>query len=129
MTDADEENGCLIYEERSHARASGSIARPTRQRNPVSIPDEWIDATRAVAVPAKRGDVLIHLPLTKHGSLPNTSDRVRWSFDLRYHPVGQPTGRPMFPGFVARSRQHPETELPDHVAWKAPLGGGAYDGS
>jgi hypothetical protein len=23
----------------------------------------------------------------------------------------------MFPGFVARSRQHPETELGDHVAW------------
>ena len=24
----------------------------------------------------------------------------------------------MFPGFVARSREHPETELPDPVAWK-----------
>jgi len=120
MTDADEENGCLIYEERSHRSGLGFHC-PVDAGNAkyrASIPDEWIDMSRAIPVPAKRGDILIHLPLTKHGSLSNTSNRIRWSFDLRYHPVGQPTGRPMFPGFVARSRQHPETELPDHVAWR-----------
>ncbi len=120
MTDADEENGCLIYEPRSHRNGLG-LHCPVDAPNPkyrVSIPDEWIDNERAIPVPVKRGDVLVHLPLTKHGSLMNTSDRIRWSFDLRYHPVGQPTGRPMFPGFVARSGQHPETELQDHRAWK-----------
>jgi hypothetical protein len=117
MTDAAEENGCLIYEERSHREGLGFHGPVDAKRYAVSIPDEWIDETRAVAVPVKRGDLLLHLPLTKHGSLANTSDRIRWSFDLRYHPIGQPTGRPMFPGFIARSRQHPETELPDHVAW------------
>jgi phytanoyl-CoA hydroxylase len=121
ITDADEDNGCLIYEQRSHRDGLGFHC-PKDAPNPryaVSIPDEWIDETRSLPVPAKRGDVLIHLPLTKHGSLTNTSDRIRWSFDLRYHPIGQPTGRPMFPGFVARSRQHPETELHDPLAWKA----------
>jgi len=119
MTDADETNGCLIYEQRSHQEGLGFHCPADAARYPVGIPDEWIDAARAIAVPAERGDVLIHLPLTKHGSLSNTSDRIRWSFDLRYHPVGQPTGRPMFPGFVARSREHPDAVLSDPVAWKA----------
>ena len=119
ITDADEENGCLVYEERSHRSGLGFHCPVGAAKYAVAIPDEWIDQSRAVPVPAKRGDVLIHLPLTKHGSLDNRSDRVRWSFDLRYHPVGQATGRPMFPGFVARSRRHPEIELTDHLAWRA----------
>jgi len=120
MTDADEENGCLVYEQRSHREGLGfhCPADAANAKFAVAIPDEWIDQKRSVPVPARRGDLLIHLPLTKHGSLTNTSDRIRWSFDLRYHPIGQPTGRPMFPGFVARSRTRPETELRDHVAWK-----------
>ena len=57
--------------------------------------------------------------LTVHASFSNNSDEVRWSFDLRYNPTGQPTGRSHFPGFVARSRQHPETELRDAAAWES----------
>ena len=41
------------------------------------------------------------------------------SFDLRYHPTGEPTGRPMFPGFVARSRSDPASELHSATEWKA----------
>jgi phytanoyl-CoA hydroxylase len=52
-----------------------------------------------------------------HCSLPNRSDEIRWSFDPRYNPIGQPTGRPAFPGFVARSRRDPESELRDAEAW------------
>ncbi|MCY4110061.1 MAG: phytanoyl-CoA dioxygenase, partial [Chloroflexi bacterium] len=37
--------------------------------------------------------------------------------DLRYQPTGQPTGRAFFPGFVARSRKDPSSELHDHAAW------------
>jgi len=36
---------------------------------------------------------------------------------LRYHRIGDPTGRPWFPGFIARSRAHPESELHDPVQW------------
>ncbi len=56
---------------------------------------------------------------TCHASLANTSDQIRWSFDLRYSPVGQPTGREEFPGFVARSRSNPESELHDPETWYA----------
>jgi phytanoyl-CoA hydroxylase len=120
ITDATEEQGCLIYEERSH-RSGLSIHCPVDAGNKdlaVGIPDQWIDAERMRPVPAKRGDLILHLPLTKHGSLPNVSDTIRWSFDLRYHPVGEPTGRPMFPGFVARSRSDPASELTSAEAWR-----------
>jgi phytanoyl-CoA hydroxylase len=117
MTDADESNGCLVYEKRSHREGLAFHCPADAKRNPVAIPDEWIDDQRSLPVPAQRGDVLLHLPLTKHGSLSNTSNRIRWSFDLRYHPIGQPTGRPMFPGFVARSRSNPASELTNAAEW------------
>jgi hypothetical protein len=119
MTDATVENGCLVYEQRSH-RHGLAFHCPVTAGNKnlaVAIPDEWIDEERSAPVPAEKGDLLLHLPLTKHGSLPNTSNTIRWSFDLRYHPVGEPTGRPMFPGFVARSRSNPASELHDAGAW------------
>jgi hypothetical protein len=63
------------------------------------------------------GSVLFMHRLTKHASLPNISDDIRWSFDLRYQPIGQPTGRPAFPGFVARSRRDPASVLSDYRVW------------
>ena len=71
----------------------------------------------ALPVPLQRGGVLFLHRRTCHASLPNRSDDIRWSFDLRYNPTGQPTGRGVFPGFVARSRSHPEMELRDPRAW------------
>ena len=38
---------------------------------------------------------------------PTSATRSRWSFDLRYNPIGQHTGREAFPGFIARSRKAP----------------------
>lgn len=64
-------------------------------------------------VPVKRGGVLFFHRLTKHASLTNISQGIRWSFDLRYQPIGQPTGRPAFPGFVARSRRNPQSAVTD----------------
>lgn len=54
---------------------------------------------------------------TPHASIPNISNQIRWSFDLRYQPIGQPTGRPKFPGFIARSHQQPERVLNDFHTW------------
>ncbi|MEO1266238.1 MAG: phytanoyl-CoA dioxygenase, partial [Pseudomonadota bacterium] len=34
------------------------------------------------------------------------------------NPIGQATGRPAFPGFVARSRLKPETALRDPARWR-----------
>lgn len=83
-----------------------------------TIPEEWIDLQNAVPIPMAPGDIYIMHRLTKHASLPNRSRTIRWSFDLRYMPIGLPTGRPMFPGFVGRSRANPSTELTSHSAWQ-----------
>ena len=81
------------------------------------IPESLFEADRMIPLPVKRGDVIFLPKRTVHGSLPNVSDNIRWSFDLRYNPIGQPTGREAFPGFVARSRARPERELRDAKVW------------
>jgi ectoine hydroxylase-related dioxygenase (phytanoyl-CoA dioxygenase family) len=81
------------------------------------IPEKLFAVETTLALPVKRGDVIILHRHTIHGSLPNVSDQIRWSFDLRYNPIGQATGREAFPGFVARSREHPERELRDAAVW------------
>ncbi len=81
------------------------------------IPEKLFEAEKMKPLPVKRGDVILMHRYTVHGSLSNISDRIRWSFDLRYNPIGQPTGRKAFPGFVARSRKYPERELRDSEEW------------
>jgi hypothetical protein len=89
----------------------GSIPRePT-------VPAEIIRGRRGRALPVGRGGLVIFHKHNIHCSRPNRSNRLRWSLDLRYHPVGQPSGRPAFPGFVARSRANPESELRDPLQW------------
>ena len=68
-------------------------------------------------VPLRRGSVLFMTRRTKHASLSNQSDEIRWSFDVRYNPIGQPSGRPAFPGFAARSRSNPASVLSDPLEW------------
>ncbi|MCY3768002.1 MAG: phytanoyl-CoA dioxygenase family protein [Gammaproteobacteria bacterium] len=116
VTDASEENGCLVsipgsHREGAHRHVPGRIPRePT-------IPASVINNRKGVALPVQRGGVIIFHKQNIHSSLPNLSDQLRWSVDIRYHPVGQPSGRPAFPGFVARSPSDPKSELKDPLRW------------
>lgn len=112
LTDATPENGCLCVIPGSHRE--GLVTHCPRPG--ARIPDALRDG-QPIPLPVRRGGVLFFHHLTKHASLTNTSDGIRWSFDLRYQPIGQPTGRPAFPGFVARSRQQPETAVTDWRVW------------
>ena len=115
VTDATEENGCLVVGRRSHNSGLGLhcyTGDPKKQ----GIPEDHLVGEQ-VPVPMKKGDVLFMDRLTMHSSLPNVSDEIRWSFDLRYNRTGDATGRPWFPGFVARSRSNPESELRDADEW------------
>jgi hypothetical protein len=116
VTDADEENGCLVsipgsHREGAHRHVPGNIPRePT-------VPADIIRGRRGRALPVGRGGLVIFHKHNIHCSRPNRSNRLRWSLDLRYHPVGQASGRPAFPGFVARSRANPESALEDPLRW------------
>ena len=109
ITDATPENGCLQLIPGQH-RGQMLPHCPKRQ---TAIADGFLDENAAIPAPVPAGGALILHPLTPHSSLPNNSDGIRWSFDLRYNVTGQPTGRDHFPDFVARSKAQPETELRD----------------
>jgi phytanoyl-CoA hydroxylase len=120
LTDATVENGCLAVVPRSHAdgllpHCPASAANRTGFG--VHIKERHFEADAAIPLPMKRGSALFMTKRTVHSSLSNNSDHVRFSFDLRYNPIGQATGRGMFPGFVARSRRTPESELRDPAIW------------
>jgi phytanoyl-CoA hydroxylase len=116
FTEATEENGCLIVEPGSHKGVLAVHCTLDEYKGLFGIPDRYIGTNR-LPIPMSPGDALFFFGRLKHASLPNRSDNIRWSFDLRYHPIGEPTGRPWFPGFVARSRAHPEMELRDPDTW------------
>ena len=114
VSEATVENGCLQVLPRSHREGVALHCSTVEQ---LGIPAPLIPEDQAQPIPLNPGGVLFFHPLCKHASLDNNSDAFRWSFDLRYNPVGQPTGRPHFPGFVAQSRQNPESELDDAAEW------------
>jgi hypothetical protein len=82
------------------------------------IPEKLFEVERTRPLPTARGDMICLHRQTVHGSLANVGDKIRWSFDLRYNPIGQHTGREAFPGFVARSRKAPHLELRDADRWR-----------
>jgi phytanoyl-CoA hydroxylase len=116
LTSATVDNGCLQVIPGSHHRG----LEPHCPGGSVHIPDALVPVERAFAVPMRPGSVLLMTQRTIHSSLDNvTHDQVRISMDLRYQPIGQPTGRPAFAsaGFVARSRAHPELVLDEAAEW------------
>ena len=116
MTDVTEEMGCLVTIPHSHKEESLTLHCPGVVNAAENyIPQVLLDrhGRDPVTLPCPRGSVVLLSKFTEHGALINESDRLRWSFDLRYQPSGQPTGRPAFPSFVLRSRQDPSAEVTD----------------
>ncbi len=112
VTDATVENGCLTV----LPKAPDQKMLPHCPKTQTAIADGFVDAARGIPTPVGAGGLVLLDPLTPHAALPNVSKGFRWSFDLRYHVAGQPSGRAHFPSFVARSRATPASELRD---WRA----------
>lgn len=115
LVDATEENGCMqvlpgVWK-RGYLEHQGGAGGA--QVKPEALPADV--APRPV--PVRKGGVVFMHRCTPHRSVPNCSDGVRWSLDLRYQPTGTPTGRPFHPEFIARSRAHPERVLTDPAEW------------
>ena len=119
INDATVANGCLKLVSGSNHRGLLQHVRIIKsgKHAGTAVPDEVLDREEIIPIPVQRGGAVFMNARTIHGSLQNKSAGIRWSTDFRYHPIGRPTGRPMFPGFVARSRQHPEDELLDSQTW------------
>ena len=69
-----------------------------------------------VDVAMRRGDVLLFNSLLPHVGLPNDSDRIRWSIELRFQASGTPTGRVVHPEVVVRSA-NPENVQRSYIEW------------
>jgi len=117
VTEATRENGCLLVAPGSHKKGLALHCHDARANYSRQAIPETLVGTDRVAVEAEPGDVIFLHKTTMHASLANQSRKLRWSLDLRYNPIGQPTGRSWFPGFVARSPSAPESELRDATRW------------
>ena len=115
VTDATVENGCLVVQPQS----GNPEILPHCPRKQTGIAKGYINENDALPLPVKSGGAILFHPLTPHASLDNTTDRFRWSFDIRFSATGQPTGRGHFPDFIARSRANPHSELRDWRICKA----------
>ncbi len=115
VTDATEHNGCLRAIPGSHKNDMLTHCPASGQ---LHIPANTFDESQAEALPVHAGGAVLFHPNTIHSSLSNDSDKIRWSFDLRYTVTGDPTGRAFFPSFIARSRSNPAQELTSAHAWR-----------
>ena len=113
VTDATVENGCLQISPGARDMLLPHCTSPEQ----ISIAEMCLSDLEPVPAPVKSGGAVFFNQFTPHGSLPNMSDGFRWSFDLRYNVTGHPTGRSLFPDFVARSRSQPWTEFRDWRSW------------
>jgi hypothetical protein len=118
MTEATVENGCLMSIPGSHKDGTVQHCPGKLIAAEMYVPDVLIGGREPQPLPLSKGGVILFDKNNIHCALPNRSNGLRWSFDLRYSVTGEPTGRPAFPGFVARSRANPEKELRDPVVWK-----------
>ncbi|MBO0744733.1 MAG: phytanoyl-CoA dioxygenase family protein, partial [Candidatus Dormibacteraeota bacterium] len=116
VNDATIDNGCLQVIPTPPTQELAEHC-PTGPGGP-HIPDSYLQQRPPVPLPMRPGSVLLMHSRTIHSSLENqTADQVRISMDLRYQSPDEPTGRPMFPAFIARSRSNPEREVRDPETW------------
>lgn len=111
--DATIEMGCLqvipgVHTEgyRRHLKEGGTTIDP-----------ELMPDIEPVTLECEKGDVIFMTKYTPHRSTPNTSDKCRWSLDLRYQTTGHHTGRTAHPDFVVRSSSNPDSVMNDYDEW------------
>lgn len=82
--DVTEENSCLQVSEKAHIN-TGVYEDAKNGTVHYSIhPEFYSKFTNLKSVPMKRGDALCLHRLLPHRALPNKTDSMRWSMDLRY---------------------------------------------
>ena len=118
LVDATFDNGCMEV-------ISGSHRTPLFEHeqglgpagNFKGVRDEDLPDGERVLCPVREGGVLLIQHKTFHRSLPNNSDHIRWSLDLRYSDPDMPSGRDDVPGFITRSRRRPDSVCDTAAQW------------
>jgi phytanoyl-CoA hydroxylase len=131
LVDATPENGCLQVLPRTH---TNGVVRHHTGGNAgflVIVDEDLPDSLdNVVTVPVPLGGALFLTNTTPHCSLPNTTDVIRWSIDLRYQSADAPHNAEQLPedfsldapphliacyppegDFWVRSAQHPDRVL------------------
>ena len=114
LVDTTLENGCLWIAPRRH---KSGVFQHVQGEGGLNISLEDVPQSDRIPMPTKAGSMIMFSNMLPHGSLVNCTDTIRWSMDLRYQAMDEPTGRWYVPGFVARSRSEPELETPNCQAW------------
>lgn len=115
LCDVRVEHGPLCVIPRSHRR--GLLTHCPRAGG-LTVADAALPPDEPVSLEVRAGDVILQSRYLVHASLDNVSaGDVRLSLDVRFQPTGLPTGRDYLPGFVARSRSNPASELRDASQW------------
>ena len=108
LVDATVKNGCMEVIAESHkAPLINHVTGLGPGRNFKGIVDGALPDGEQVQCPVPLGGVLLIQHKTIHRSVPNHSDHIRWSLDIRYSDPRMPTGRDGVPGFIARSKAQP----------------------
>lgn len=121
ITEATEQNGCMQAVAGSH-RAADDAALPDfgltthcpgkgELVGEIYIPEDAVAQSACTPLLAAAGDLVLLHKRTVHGARANTSNGVRWSFDLRYQPAGTPSGRSCFPSTLVHSCRTPQQVL------------------
>lgn len=116
LVDAAVDNGCLEVISGSHRaglKPHGDV--PGYPNTGIAV--GYVPEGERLSCPVRKGGVVLFQHKTAHRSFPNRTDRIRWSLDIRYSDPALPTGRAEVPGFIARSRAHPDRMARSHLDW------------
>ncbi len=120
LVDATPANGCMEVIAGSHrAPLIDHAVGMGPAGNFKGLDEAQLPEGEHVMCPVRRGGIVLIQHKTIHRSVPNVTDHIRWSLDLRYCDLRQPTGRDEVPGFVARSVADPTRICPSTEAWQA----------
>eukprot|EP00914_Ancora_sagittata_P001382 GHVO01003615.1.p1 GENE.GHVO01003615.1~~GHVO01003615.1.p1 ORF type:complete len:260 (-),score=34.58 GHVO01003615.1:63-842(-) len=123
LLDATKESGCMQMIPKGHC--SGKIAKHHccwRDTWYIMLePEEMkktlgVDANDAVTCPVPYGGMILFANTIPHRSLNNTSDKIRWSLDLRWQRSDKPLG---FYGIKDGVKMRTATEAKVDVDWDA----------
>jgi ectoine hydroxylase-related dioxygenase (phytanoyl-CoA dioxygenase family) len=125
LVDATTENGCLEVISGSHR---APLVDHTEGLGPAAnfrgITEGALPPGHRILCPVRKGGILLIQHKTIHRSLPNASDHVRWSLDIRYSDPAMPTGRDEVPGFLARSATRPAAVARSIEDWNRVMAAG-----